>query len=112
MITELLTQLANELIRAPGVDDNGSGSAAVMEVAKRLAPFRGRLPYTIMFVLFDLEEEGLRGSVAFTSDYLVPKLLETKSRIQGAFIIDMALLYEDASNTQVLPTDVAPVCAR
>ena len=41
---------------APGVDDNGSGSVAVLEAARVLAPFSSRLGATILFVLFDLEE--------------------------------------------------------
>ena len=45
---------------APGADDNGSGSAAVLEAARVLAPlhFRG----TILFCTFDSEEQGLLGA--------------------------------------------------
>lgn len=39
----------------PGVDDNGSGSVAVMELA-RLAATRPSIDDTLIFVLFDLEE--------------------------------------------------------
>lgn len=41
---------------APGVDDNGSGSAAVLKAAQLLSPFRGKLASTILFTFFDLEE--------------------------------------------------------
>ncbi|HEV2262355.1 MAG TPA: M20/M25/M40 family metallo-hydrolase [Candidatus Rubrimentiphilum sp.] len=46
--------------RAPGADDNGSGTAAVLEAAKIMAPhhFYG----TIIFAVFDGEELGLWGS--------------------------------------------------
>ncbi|MBI4864797.1 MAG: Zn-dependent exopeptidase M28 [Candidatus Riflebacteria bacterium] len=48
---------------APGADDNGSGSAAVLEMARVLA---GRAPAaTIRFVLWSGEEQGLYGSSAF-----------------------------------------------
>ncbi len=45
---------------APGADDNGSGSSAVVEAARVLAPlhFRG----TILFCTFDSEEQGLLGA--------------------------------------------------
>lgn len=45
---------------APGADDNGSGTAAVLEAARVMAPhhFRG----TIVFATFDGEELGLWGS--------------------------------------------------
>jgi len=45
---------------APGADDNATGVAAVMEIARVLA---GRsLPYDILFVLFSAEELDKRGS--------------------------------------------------
>ncbi len=45
---------------APGADDNGSGTSAVLEAARIMAPhhFRG----TIVFAVFDGEELGLWGS--------------------------------------------------
>lgn len=48
---------------APGADDNGSGTCAVMEAARLLAPLS--FDYTLIFVLFDEEEQGLIGSKAF-----------------------------------------------
>lgn len=43
--------------KSAGVDDNGSGSAAVLEVARLLTSHRCLLNKTIIFTLFDLEEE-------------------------------------------------------
>jgi hypothetical protein len=48
---------------APGADDNASGSCAVMEAARLLAPLS--FDYTLTFVVFDEEEQGLIGSQAF-----------------------------------------------
>ncbi len=49
--------------RAPGVDDDGSGTAAVLELARILS---GReFPKTIVFVAFVGEEQGLLGSTLF-----------------------------------------------
>jgi hypothetical protein len=47
-------------LNAPGADDNGSGTSAVLEAAKAMAktPFHG----TIVFACFDGEEQGLFGS--------------------------------------------------
>jgi len=45
---------------APGANDDGSGTAAVLELARVLSPHRFRA--TIMFVLFAGEEQGLLGS--------------------------------------------------
>jgi Zn-dependent M28 family amino/carboxypeptidase len=51
------------LLDAPGADDNGSGTSAVLEAARVMAPahFRG----TIVFACFDGEEQGLFGSGHF-----------------------------------------------
>lgn len=51
---------------APGADDNGSGTAAVIEAAKVMAKttFRG----TIVFAVFDGEELGLWGSQHFADE--------------------------------------------
>lgn len=48
---------------APGADDNGSGTAAVLEAARLLAPLS--LDYTVIFIAFDEEERGLYGSHAY-----------------------------------------------
>lgn len=47
----------------PGVDDNGSGSSVVLEVARVLA--KQDLQSTIVFALFGGEEQGLEGSKYF-----------------------------------------------
>ena len=52
---------------APGADDNGSGTSAVLEVARVMAhtSFRG----TIIFACFDGEELGLWGSNHFAKEF-------------------------------------------
>lgn len=45
---------------APGADDNASGSCAVMEAARLLVNLS--FDYTLVFILFDEEEQGLIGS--------------------------------------------------
>lgn len=51
---------------SPGANDNASGTAAVVDIARRVAntPMAARS----FFVLFDAEEDGLRGSRAFVQD--------------------------------------------
>lgn len=51
---------------APGADDNGSATSAVLEVARILAPhhFRG----TVVFACFDGEELGLWGSQHYADE--------------------------------------------
>jgi hypothetical protein len=51
---------------APGADDNGSGTAATLEIARIIAA--NPLPQTVLFIPFDQEEQGLRGSDAFADE--------------------------------------------
>ena len=52
----------------PGADDNGSGTAGVLELARLLAPQKGRLRRGILFMSFAGEELGLLGSAAWVKD--------------------------------------------
>ena len=52
-------------VYAPGANDNGSGVAAVLELARIMSQTRYKA--TIMFVLFSAEEVGRQGSKAFAS---------------------------------------------
>ncbi len=50
-----------------GAQDNGSGTAIILETARLLAPFRAHLKAGIKFVLFSGEEEGIWGSPAYVA---------------------------------------------
>jgi len=52
----------------PGADDNASGTAGVLELARLLAPERGQLKRSILFMDFAGEELGLLGSAAWVKD--------------------------------------------
>jgi Peptidase family M28 len=52
--------------QAPGADDNGSATSAVLEAARIMAPHRFR--GTIIFAVFDGEELGLWGSQHFADE--------------------------------------------
>ncbi len=65
LITAHMDSMPSGLL-APGADDNGSGSVAVLVAARLLAPYH--FTHTIRFVLFTGEEQGLRGSAAYAAD--------------------------------------------
>lgn len=46
----------------PGADDNASGTAGLLDLARRLAPMKGKLHRGILFMSFAGEELGLLGS--------------------------------------------------
>jgi Peptidase family M28/PDZ domain/PA domain len=52
----------------PGADDNASGTAGVLELARLLAPMKGQLKRGILFADFAGEELGLLGSAAWVKD--------------------------------------------
>lgn len=66
---------------APGADDNGSGTAAIVEAARRLAAARYRR--SITFICFSGEEQGLVGSHAYAA-----RALERGENIAGVVNLD------------------------
>jgi aminopeptidase YwaD len=55
----------------PGADDNASGTAGMLEIARRMAAARPER--TLVFVAFSGEEEGLLGSSHFVQNPPLPK---------------------------------------
>ena len=56
----------------PGADDNASGTAGVLELARLLAPRRGQLQRGILFADFAGEELGLLGSAEWVKEPTLP----------------------------------------
>ena len=55
-----------------GADDNASGTASVIEIARQAAAQRERFPRTMVFVAFAGEERGLLGSAHYVDSPTVP----------------------------------------
>lgn len=72
---------------APGAEDNGSGTASVMEIA-RISAARD-FERTVQFVLFDSEEQGLYGSQHFVSE-----AVSAGRDIIAAITMDMVSYYD------------------
>jgi hypothetical protein len=56
----------------PGADDNASGTAGVMELARVFAPLKGQLQRGILFTSFAGEELGLLGSAHWVQEPTMP----------------------------------------
>jgi hypothetical protein len=56
----------------PGADDNASGTAGVLELARLFAPMKGQLDRGILFMSFSGEELGLLGSAEWLKDPTLP----------------------------------------
>jgi Peptidase family M28 len=99
---------------APGADDNGSGSAGLLELARILAPHQ--FVQDIEFVLFGGEEQGLLGSMHYVNS--LP--MEERARIRAVINMDMigtlntpapTVLLEGASVSQSVIDDLANAAA-
>lgn len=55
-----------------GADDNASGTAAIIEIARAAAADRSRFPRSLVFVAFAGEERGLLGSSYYTANPPIP----------------------------------------
>lgn len=55
-----------------GADDNASGTVALIEVARRLAARKEKLPRRVVFIAFTAEERGLIGSAHYVKNPVFP----------------------------------------
>jgi len=81
---------------APGADDNATGVAAVLECARALHD--ERTEKSVEFVLFDAEEEGLKGSQYYASR------LDTDVFYEGVLNLDMIGYDPENAMTAVVST--------
>ena len=56
----------------PGADDNASGTAGVLELARMFSPMKGQLERGILFASFSGEELGLLGSAEWVKEPTLP----------------------------------------
>src|SRR5205085_11347279 len=81
---------------APGADDNGSGSAGVLELARVLATHSGQ--HDLRFILFGGEEQGLFGSQHYVSSLSATE----KGRILSVVNMDMVGTLNTATRSVLL----------
>jgi len=77
---------------APGADDNGSGTAAVLEAARIFTQYSSK--FTIIYALWDEEERGLYGSA-----YYAQQAANAGDSIMG--VINMDMIAYDSDNDGV-----------
>lgn len=103
----------------PGVDDNGAGVAAMLEVVRQVteANKQGtKRKNTIMFISFDAEELYYLGGYAFTSDWIGPYLEATYGHdvapnlvFHGFIVMDTMMNYNTTEQSQVIPQQYVPL---
>jgi len=91
----------DSVVGSPGANDNGTGAAAVLELARLLA--HERLPRTLRFVLFVNEEPPY-----YLGDAMGSRRYARRCRARGERIVAMLCLetigyYTDAPSSQLYP---------
>jgi len=84
---------------APGADDNASGTAAVLEAARIFTQYASK--YTIVYALWDEEEQGLIGSAYYAQQAAI-----AGDSIMG--VINMDMIAWDSDNDNVVEIHVRP----
>ena len=75
-IDSRVSNVMNRTDDAPGANDDGSGTAAVIELTRVMA--KAKFPATVIFLVVSGEEQGLLGA-----EYLATKAVEEKWNIEG-----------------------------
>ncbi len=84
------------VLDSPGADDNGSAIVGILEALRVLAPYNFKR--SLRFIGFDLEEEGLVGSLEYVDNGMEPF-----DELLGMFDFEMIGYYSDEPNSQTLP---------
>lgn len=88
---------------APGANDNGSGAAAVLELARMLSDLRGRANLRIRLVLFANEEPPFFKSPRMGSLIYARGLQRTREPIVGMISLETIGYYSNAASSQKYP---------
>lgn len=95
-----------------GVDDNGAGVVAMLDVARQLTEMNKqgtKRNNTIIFVSFDIEEQGLYGSKAFVAHWLPRYFREnygseySNIKPYGVIVMDTMMELNKSAHSQILP---------
>jgi hypothetical protein len=92
-----------------GADDNASGTAAIIEMARAAAADRARFPRTLVFIAFAGEERGLLGSAHYVSQPRVP--IENTVAMINLDMVGRANGAVDVSGLDVSPSMEADLAA-
>ena len=85
----------------PGADDNASGVAGLIELARLLS--RQQLPLRVELVAFSLEEPPYFRTTGMGSSVHAKSLLEQNVRVRAMFSLEMIGCFSDAPNSQQFP---------
>ncbi|MDF0675656.1 MAG: M28 family peptidase [Nitrospira sp.] len=84
---------------SPGADDNASALVVLLQVARRVRAMK--LARTVRFIAFNLEEENLLGSSAYTA-----LLRKNREAIHGAIVLECVGYASHQEGSQKIPPGV------
>jgi Peptidase family M28 len=90
-------------IGTPGANDNATGTAAVLELARLLSPLGGNRGKRIRLVLFVNEELPYFGTNDMGSLQYAKKLAERSERVTAMYSLETLGYYSDAAGSQKYP---------
>lgn len=90
----------------PGADDNASGIAVMMELARLFIPFSEQLNFRVDFVAYCLEEPPYFGTEWMGSFVHAQSLFLEKTEILAMICLDMVGYFSDEENSQHYPPDL------
>ena len=87
----------------PGADDNASGIAGLLEIARVIKQVGNHIPYDIELVAYTLEEPPFFGTEYMGSYVHARTLHENSATIAGMICLEMIGYYSDKKNSQTYP---------
>lgn len=88
----------------PGADDNASGVAGLIELARLLN--RQQLPLRVELVAYSLEEPPYFGTTGMGSSVHAQSLRQQNVRVRAMFSLEMIGYFSDAPNSQYFPIGI------
>ncbi len=88
----------------PGADDNASGVAGLLELARFLAPRAAELPYSLELVAYSLEEPPYFGTESMGSFIHARELVESKQTVELMISLEMIGFFSDEPGSQKYPS--------
>jgi hypothetical protein len=86
-----------------GADDNASGVAAILEIARLLSEAKPELPYHLELVAFTLEEPPFFRSEHMGSAVHANSLVQTDVEVLAMISLDCIGYFSEAANSQAYP---------